>query len=110
MASNRIVARLSPHTSLTAPPPFAVEYPPHTSSRGRVPINSFAPARATLHTPSSRHAPTSPLKVATRVHTSRRQRTWSTAQLLASARVAASEGDMRVGSGVFPICISYISI
>ena len=51
IASHRIVARLSPHTSLAAPPPPALEYPSRATSRGRVPRNAFAHARATLHNP-----------------------------------------------------------
>ena len=83
MGSHRIVARLSPHTSLRNPPQLA-EYPPQTTSRGRLPRNSFTPAPAAMHTPSSRHAPTSPLNAATRAHTSGRETARSTAQIPAS--------------------------
>jgi|AntAceMinimDraft_5_1070358.scaffolds.fasta_scaffold03211_4 hypothetical protein len=55
----------TPRSPLAHPPPLSHVCPPHTTSRGRVPRNSFAPARATLHTPSSRHAPTSLPNVAT---------------------------------------------
>jgi hypothetical protein len=72
MASHRIVARSNPHTSLNALPPLST-YTPHTTSLDRVPINSFAPARAALHTLNSRHAPKSPLNTATRANTSRRE-------------------------------------
>jgi len=69
----RIVASYSPDcspdTSFTPVPlteffPFTNAYPPHTTSRGRVPIKSFNPAHATLHTP------TSPLNAATMAQTS----------------------------------------
>jgi len=86
MASHRSVARSSPHVSLSARPAVI---PPHNTSRGRVPRNSFAPARAALHTPNSRHAPTSPLNAATRAHTSRRETARSTAQLVPARVVGA---------------------
>ena len=85
MASHRSVARLSPHTSITSPAPV-VGLPPHTTSRGRVTRNSLTPVRATLHTPASRHAPTSPLRAATRAQNSGRETARSTAQVLASAQ------------------------
>jgi hypothetical protein len=93
MASHCIVTRSSSHTSFTAPkftplapPARALERPQHTTSRWRLPRNSFAPVRAALHTPSSRHAPTSPLNAAMRAHTSERETARSTAQVSASMR------------------------
>jgi hypothetical protein len=50
--------------------------------------NSFAPARAALHTSNSRHAPTSPGCLATMAHTSERKVAPSTAQLARSLVVA----------------------
>jgi hypothetical protein len=47
-------------------------HPPHTTSPGRVRNHCFAPTRDALHTPVSRHAPTSPLCSATRVQNSGR--------------------------------------
>jgi hypothetical protein len=58
MPPHRSVARSSLHTSSNTTP--APEYPPHTTSPGRVLRNSFAPTRAALHTRIRRHAPTSP--------------------------------------------------
>jgi hypothetical protein len=96
MASHGIVTRSSPHAFFTALRPLAPVYPPHTPSRGRVPRNSFAPARATLHTPSSRHARTNPLNVAMRAHNSGIETARSTAQLSVSVRGGEEMGGARV--------------
>jgi hypothetical protein len=92
MASHRIVARSSPFAQLTALRSPAPVCPPHTTSRRRVPRNSFAPTRAALHTPSSHHAPTSPLHAALRAHASGSETARSTAQLSASVGGGEEEG------------------
>jgi hypothetical protein len=98
MASHRIVAELSPHTSLNTPQ--CAGLPPHTTSRGRVLRNSLTPVRATLHTPANRHAPTSPLRAATRAQNSGRETARSIAQVSASTQgMAEAEGAM--------VCVSW---
>ena len=83
---HRSVARSSRHPSCnrcTYP-----STPPYTTQTGRVPSHSFAPARAALHTPVSRHAPTRPLCWATRAQISTRARTCWTAQAFAALQSA----------------------
>jgi hypothetical protein len=98
MASHCSVARLSPHTSLNTP--TCAGLPPHTTSRGRVLRNSLTPVRATLHTPASRHAPTSPLRAATRAQNSGRETAQSIAQVSASV-----QGMLEVGDAM--VCVSW---
>ena len=64
--------RSSHHTSLVFTPP--PRCPPHTKSLGRVRNHHLAPSCAALHTPVSRHAPTSPQYAAMRAHSSGRRR------------------------------------
>jgi len=103
IAAHSSVARSSPHVSLSSPPSPPAVLSPLTTICGRVPRNSFAPARAALHTPNSRHAPTSPLNAATRAHTSGRERARSTAQWVIARVVGAIVVCRGFGSGGRPI-------
>jgi len=87
MATHRSVAKSSLHTSPNAALPPAL-LPLHTTNIGRLPRNSFAPARVAVLTPNSRHTPASPANAATRAHTSGRETARSTAQVSASSSCA----------------------
>jgi hypothetical protein len=94
MASHRIVARSSLHTSLTLQGPTPELSPPHTTSPAvRVLRNSNPPVRAALHTLINLLAPKTPLYLATRAQNSGRAVARSTAQLACARRVMG--GDMR---------------
>jgi hypothetical protein len=88
VCSHRSSPRSSVHTALDISSPVLV-YPPHNTSPGRVRSHTLAPSREALHTPVSRHAPTRPLRSATRVQNSGRATTREVAHL-AEARVVGA--------------------
>jgi hypothetical protein len=92
--SHRSSPGSSLHTSLVYPS-SPVTHPPHTTSHRRVRSQSFAPTREALHTPVSRHAPTSPLCSETRAQNSGSAVARETAHF-AEARVMGAIG-RRVG-------------
>jgi hypothetical protein len=78
------------HASLDALPSVN---PPHTTSPGGVRSHSFAPSRATLHTPVSRHAPATTLCSATMAHISGRAKTREMARSARARRVVGGIAD-----------------
>jgi hypothetical protein len=107
VCSHRSSPRSSLHTPLdisTSPPAVYLVYPPHTTSPGRVRSQSFALCREALHTPVSRHAPTSPLCSATRAQNSGRATTREVAHL-ATARVVGAM--LRHGGACVCVCTCF---